>query len=1368
MEFLFDNPNIEIKIDEIENKNKNDNILSPFDIDIKLNNNNENGMEIEENGEEEKEIIENQDKNNLTNYTLNLFFKLDDYYLVNQIKIMKNNNFDKNIKINDIKFKNINTKEWEEAYYYAPDTKDIILDSNESITIFSVGLTNNIHLSLLINEIEKNQKDLILKEIKDSILKIIIHSQYIYSIPNSTILMTLLNLKNYFLNYSSYNHIPIEEQPKSIIHNYLCSLFLTSIAMIQSRLYIQSSELLKTLQNFILQNQKNVDVINFCKIFFEIDKSETEIIKICIIKIELVKSLCMFEHGHIHIFLNCLKHCVKVNDKNDYSWISETVSFNKVNELVSDKYYIQNFLQKYGDKISDLITRYLTNKSEIIKFSILKIVEFIIDYNPLILFKYLDNIVYFLFKTSYYTNDNFSKNNNNQNSMNVNCKLSEVFEENEIIFPQKLYESFISNNSKPHKLQSKEIFKENSKNKNSISQVLQKQINYTILTITTNIPSFDDEIIINILDKVSSFLFEILRTTDKDNVVYIFSINLLKKCYETITYNISTNDLISLFILGLKNNIKDLFKEYLSFQTITNSNKVNRKSSKEAKESIQAITAKNNVMNTLCNTSALIENSKIGNLLILILDKVSDYNINSDNSIFIDIAEYISTLIFFLKDDEVENENEKDFAIFYLYLLLELCLLVNFPNEKLDIKRRICELSKYESESQNEVNVTTMKFIEILFNLENFTLFNKKSYILFEITLDILTKIKMLYDTNNEIFSYEKFFLPQYKSLNVYLENGIFSDNIQYLIKTIPLCEMKNDEFIIAFKNIFSKFLKNFENFYTEESFLLSTQFLDKIKFFIDKAVFEEITQAIVNKSHYKGNPFKQYYNKYFELIFDFPQYFQFLIETIITQLNQYIENVSKYKENKTKFKTFYVKFIDFLEIIRKFYEFVKNKNVEDEDIDKYSLFNNKNIIELIISTVKIADDTVISKIDSLINENLNLYEFDAPKDNENEMINKIFLIANTLSDYFKEVNKRENIFLFSENLNLMIKMINLFIKFDDFYSEKTQLFLKYFDSLNLDFIDKIKLKPVYHILMNLYEIIIIPIQYIQYLENDIKKGYSSMLIEIFTHQFKSSDEIKNYFALEMILKLFSIEIFCQEVTLNLELIAGIKNYLNQSFEKEELSWIDILFDKIIKFLKHKNFKIVLLCHFIISLLVPENMHSKFDEKIKLIIKDFTWISNQEILDLYFFIREKIRFPKKSQKKPEDYMKENSFYPIDNKGEYDKKEINVDEIDDDDENEEENEEDEILDSDELIQKEINKNKNENNKNEITTNNNQNNSNVNNKNKNIESSSKDDDDNLTLEDLGVVEVDDNIFDNFDEANIPVLKKNRERCKGYTPL
>ena len=369
MEFLFDNPNIEIKIDEIENKNKNDNILSPFDIDIKLNNNNENDTDIKDNKEEENELIENHEKRNLTQYSLNLFFKLDDYYLINQIKIMKNNNFEQNIKINEIKFKNINTKEWEEAYFYAPDTKDIILNTNESITIFSVGLTNNIHLSLLINNKEKNQKDLILREIKDSILKFMIHSQYIYSIPNSTILMTLLNLKNYFLNYSSYNHIPVEDQPKSIIHNYLCSLFLTSIAMIQSRLYIQSSELLKTLQNFILQNEKNSDVINFCKIFFEIYNNETEIIKICIIKIELVKSLCMFEHGHIHIFLNCLKHCVKVNDKNDFSWLSETVSFNKVNELVSDKYYIQNFLQKYGDKISDLITRYLTNKSEIIKFS---------------------------------------------------------------------------------------------------------------------------------------------------------------------------------------------------------------------------------------------------------------------------------------------------------------------------------------------------------------------------------------------------------------------------------------------------------------------------------------------------------------------------------------------------------------------------------------------------------------------------------------------------------------------------------------------------------------------------------------------------------------------------------------------------------------------------------------------------------------------------------------------------------------------------------------------------------------------------------------------------------------------------------------
>ena len=45
-------------------------------------------------------------------------------------------------------------------------------------------------------------------------------------------------------------------------------------------------------------------------------------------------------------------------------------------------------------------------------------------------------------------------------------------------------------------------------------------------------------------------------------------------------------------------------------------------------------------------------------------------------------------------------------------------------------------------------------------------------------------------------------------------------------------------------------------------------------------------------------------------------------------------------------------------------------------------------------------------------------------------------------------------------------------------------------------------------------------------------------------------------------------------------------------------------------------------------------------------------------------------------------------------------------------------------------------------------------------------SKEEDDNLSLEDLGVVEVEDEIFDNLDEKNIPILKKNCDRAKGIS--
>ncbi|MCQ2821151.1 MAG: hypothetical protein MJ252_28155, partial [archaeon] len=56
--------------------------------------------------------------------------------------------------------------------------------------------------------------------------------------------------------------------------------------------------------------------------------------------------------------------------------------------------------------------------------------------------------------------------------------------------------------------------------------------------------------------------------------------------------------------------------------------------------------------------------------------------------------------------------------------------------------------------------------------------------------------------------------------------------------------------------------------------------------------------------------------------------------------------------------------------------------------------------------------------------------------------------------------------------------------------------------------------------------------------------------------------------------------------------------------------------------------------------------------------------------------------------------------------------------------------------------------------------------INNKPKpNRNTSQKDDDDDLSLEDLGVVEVGDDVFEDFDDKNIPILKNNCVRSKGF---
>ena len=66
-------------------------------------------------------------------------------------------------------------------------------------------------------------------------------------------------------------------------------------------------------------------------------------------------------------------------------------------------------------------------------------------------------------------------------------------------------------------------------------------------------------------------------------------------------------------------------------------------------------------------------------------------------------------------------------------------------------------------------------------------------------------------------------------------------------------------------------------------------------------------------------------------------------------------------------------------------------------------------------------------------------------------------------------------------------------------------------------------------------------------------------------------------------------------------------------------------------------------------------------------------------------------------------------------------------------------------------------------NDININMNGNNNNIN---ANINNDLDKNEDDLSLEELGVKEVDDDIFgENFDESKVPILKKNNVRCKGY---
>jgi hypothetical protein len=231
MEFLIDSPNIQVKSYETFNISELDQILIYKYSSTSL-----------------------DQLNKKLYYILDFSINLNDYYLINNVKInletIQNNNSNENnansndnktdIILSQILFSNpdnqntnksdsqVNGKN-EIPFYYNPDKEDILLNQNNEISIFCIGATNHIYFRFLV------KKKIKIEEItlnKKYIKKYIIYSQYIYSIPNATFLMTLLNLKNFFYNLKNNKEINSKNKSNEITrikNNYYCSMYLTAI-----------------------------------------------------------------------------------------------------------------------------------------------------------------------------------------------------------------------------------------------------------------------------------------------------------------------------------------------------------------------------------------------------------------------------------------------------------------------------------------------------------------------------------------------------------------------------------------------------------------------------------------------------------------------------------------------------------------------------------------------------------------------------------------------------------------------------------------------------------------------------------------------------------------------------------------------------------------------------------------------------------------------------------------------------------------------------------------------------------------------------------------------------------------------------------
>jgi hypothetical protein len=814
---------------------------------------------------------------------------------------------------------------------------------------------------------------------------------------------------------------------------------------------------------------------------------------------------------------------------------------------------------------------------------------------------------------------------------------------------------------------------------------------------------------------------------DLDSVTLINIIKLIRKLYENINSNIfevlhNTKDFQKINLAEFIMKLLSLCLRYKNINT--------------TKEKFKS-------------TDLIETNTEIGNIVQFIFEKLSD-----DCFIFKEREPYVNLLQWVIESlsnlvknfKPMKHDELNDFKQYYIHLVLYI--LNNIILGKAEVKSDINFI--FQNKLDDAFPELLEKLIQVLFELEKLTLHDKIYLPLFESIMDIFKKVNAIY--GKIIFiDFGKLFGDQFKSLYHFIEkSGIYSENILYLLKALPLINIDgNKELRSIVKDIFISLLRNFSNYYNDDIYELFNLVLEKLGSNVDEEIINEIIKAVINKCNYKGSNFKNSSFKFFELLTNNLDYFTIMKGNIENSISRYI---STYPNHTTvmKYKDIYIELSERLDFYKKFFEYIRDSKLDE----------NTTIIECVkisltfnyLALAKANDENIIVKVNEIITICFEviykLLTLNISKPENSIMLTELVytFISHIFSvrEYLVQVNRTfKNYHLVTENFKLLTRLAsgvnNIFHLLkdnqdvcnieghrfindivstdDDIIMIRIKLLQFIFNCIQLK---EIPFKTTVNELMNFIECLIIELKD---LTTDLHiNKYFELLIPIATFYLDAVDEYQKIFGIEILLKFFQIKF---ENKFN-------KEIYNVSYNLPKPIW-----EKIYSLTNNFNYKISIFAVYLIQVLSPKvYIESLIGAKVSSQVKKFEnteifkfknancnnyWMNEKEIEDLFNFIRDRIIFDIKVKNTNEkDIHTIPTIHHVEDK-EFDHL-IKVDEIND------------YIDDYEGVE-DIAEFKEEKNT-----------------------------DNVSLEDLGVFEVEDEIFENFDEDNIPVIKNIYRRKKG----